>query len=155
GQGQVVGVVAAAGTGKSRLCTEFVERCRTRGVQIADAHCPTIGKSVPFLPLLELLRDLFGITDIDSAAAARSRIAAVFSLSGDDSGIIPLVLDLLGLRDSEHALPIMDPEARKRKLLGFVRHLVQARSAGEPLLIFVDDAHWIDSGSDEFLAQVV
>jgi adenylate cyclase len=49
----------------------------------------------------------------------------------------------------------MDPEARKRKLLAFVRHLVQARSAREPLLIFIDDAHWIDSGSDEFLAQMV
>jgi adenylate cyclase len=156
GRGQVVGVVASAGTGKSRLCTEFVARCRARGIQVADAQCPTIGKSVPFLPLLELLRDLFGITDTDSADEARRKIAGALSLSGRDfDEVIPLVFDLLGVRDPDHAVPTMDPEARKRKLLAFVRHLVQARSAGEPLVIFVDDAHWIDSGSDEFLAQVV
>ena len=156
GQGQVVGVVAVAGTGKSRLCTEFVARCRARGMQVADAQCPTIGKSVPLLPLLELLRDLFGITDTDSADEARRRIAGALSPSGRDfDEVIPLVFDLLGVRDPDHAVPTMDPDARKRKLLAFVRHLVQARSAGEPLLIFIDDAHWIDSGSDEFLAQVV
>jgi class 3 adenylate cyclase/tetratricopeptide (TPR) repeat protein len=156
GQGQVVGVVAAAGTGKSRLCTEFVARCRARGIQVADAQCPTIGKSVPFLPLLELLRDLFDITDTDSANEARRKIAGALSLSGRDfDEVLPLVFDLLGVRDPDHAVPTMDPEARKRKLLAFVRHLVQARSTGEALLIFIDDAHWIDSGSDEFLAQVV
>jgi predicted ATPase len=51
GAGQVVGVVAVAGTGKSRLCTEFTAHCRARGIQVADAHCPSIGKNVPFLPL--------------------------------------------------------------------------------------------------------
>src|SRR5262245_16900593 len=156
GHGQVVGVVAAAGTGKSRLCSEFVGRCRARGIQVADAQCPTIGKSVPFLPLLELLRDLFDIGESDSAEDARHKILGTLSPSGKDfDEVVPLVFDLLGLHDPNHAVPTMDPEAKKRKLLAFVRHLVQARSAGEPLLIFIDDAHWIDSGSDEFLAQVV
>src|SRR5262249_43832656 len=156
GQGQVVGVVAAAGTGKSRLCTEFVGRCRGRGIQLPDAQCPASGKSVTFLPLLELLRDLFGMTDADSADVARAKITDALSPSGRDfDEVTPLVFDLLGVRDPDHVVPTMDPEARKRKLLAFVRHLVQARSAVEPLLIFVDDAHWIDSGRDEFLAQMV
>jgi class 3 adenylate cyclase/tetratricopeptide (TPR) repeat protein len=156
GQGQVVGVVAAAGTGKSRLCTEFAGHCRARGIQVVEAHCPTIGKSVPFLPLLELLRDLFGIAENDGAHEARRKIAGELMLSGRDfHEIVPLVFDFLGVRDPDRAVPSMDPDARKGKLLAFVRHLVQARSAREPLLIFVDDVHWIDSGSDEFLAQVV
>ena len=146
GQGQVVGVVAVAGTGKSRLCTEFTAHCRTRGIQVAEAHCPTIGKSVPFLPLLALLRDLFGIAENDSAHEARRKIAGELMLSGRDvHEIVPLVFDFLGVRDPDRAVPSMDPEARKEKLLAFVRHLVQARSAREALLIFVDDAHWIDS----------
>jgi class 3 adenylate cyclase len=156
GQGQVVGVVAAAGTGKSRLCAEFTAHCRVRGIRVAEAHCPTIGKSVPFLPLLALLRDLFGIAENDGAHETRRKIAGELMLSGRDvHEIVPLVFDFLGVRDPDQAVPSMDPDARKGKLLAFVRHLVQARSAHEPLLIFVDDAHWIDSGSDEFLAQVV
>jgi class 3 adenylate cyclase/tetratricopeptide (TPR) repeat protein len=154
--GQVVGVVATAGTGKSRLCAEFVARCRARGIQVAAAQCPTIGKSVPFLPLLELLRDLFGIADNDSSDEARQKIVGVLSSKARDvDEVLPLVFDLLGVRDPDHVAPTMDPEARKRKLLAFVRHLVQVRSAGEPLVIFIDDAHWIDLGSDEFLGQVV
>src|SRR5208282_2462790 len=52
GHGQVVGVVAEAGTGKSRLCLEFVERCRARGVRVNEGHCPAHGKTIPYLPLL-------------------------------------------------------------------------------------------------------
>jgi class 3 adenylate cyclase len=156
GQGQVVGVVAVAGTGKSRLCAEFTAHCRARGIQTAEAHCPTIGKSVPFLPLLELLRNLFGIAGNDGAYESRRKIAGTLTLSDRDfHETVPLVFDFLGVRDPDDVVPSIDPAARKAKLLAFVRHLVQARSAHEPLLIFVNDAHWIDSGSDEFLAQMV
>src|SRR5262249_19319524 len=120
GHGQVVGVVAPAGTGKRRLCTEFTERCRARGSQVADAQCPTIGKSVPFLPLLELLRDLFGIDENEDAQVARRKIAGAVPLSGHDlDEVIPLVFELLGVRDPDRVAPAMDPEARKRRLLAF------------------------------------
>jgi predicted ATPase len=39
--------------------------------------------------------------------------------------------------------------------MAFVRHLVQARSAREPRALLIDDAHWIDAGSDAFLAQAI
>ena len=55
-RGEVIGVVAAAGTGKSRLCFEFLERCRARGIPMREAHCVSHGRLVPYLPILELLR---------------------------------------------------------------------------------------------------
>jgi adenylate cyclase len=85
GHGQVVGVVAVAGTGKSRLCTEFTARCRARGIRVAEAHCPSIGKNVPLLPLLALLRELFDIAESDGAHEARRKIAGELMLSGQDS----------------------------------------------------------------------
>src|SRR5438094_9543594 len=53
GSGEVVGVVGEPGVGKSRLCGEFVERCRTRGVAVYQGHGVAHGKLVPFLPMLE------------------------------------------------------------------------------------------------------
>jgi hypothetical protein len=103
-----------------------------------------------------LFRAFFRITEQDGDEAAREKIAGRMLLL--DEALrdgLPLVFDFLGVRDPDQAVPSIDPDARKAKLLASVRHLVQARSASEPLLIFVDDAHWIDSGSDEFLAQVV
>ncbi|MEE8507846.1 MAG: adenylate/guanylate cyclase domain-containing protein, partial [Myxococcota bacterium] len=47
GHGQVVGVVGQAGVGKSRLCLQFVEQCRARGIRVLEAHCPAHGRTVP------------------------------------------------------------------------------------------------------------
>ncbi len=75
GNAQVVGVVAEAGTGKSRLCYEFAERCRAREIPVYEAHGVAHGKAVPLLPVLEFWRDYFGITEHDAARAARDKIA--------------------------------------------------------------------------------
>ena len=58
GSGQVVGVVADPGLGKSRLCFEFVERCRARGSRSTRRTASRTESSIPFLPMLELFRAL-------------------------------------------------------------------------------------------------
>src|SRR5262249_55564234 len=56
GQGQVVGVVAEAGTGKSRLCFEFAERCRAHGIIVLQCQAVAHGKNVPLMPILQVFR---------------------------------------------------------------------------------------------------
>src|SRR3989442_713676 len=80
GEGEVVGVVGEAGVGKSRLCLEFVERARRRGVPVWDAHCPAHGRALPYLPILQLLRAYFGIGERDAPAEARRKIAGALLL---------------------------------------------------------------------------
>src|SRR5262249_15074346 len=75
GNAQVVGIVAEPGTGKSRLCYEFAERCRAREIPVHEAHGVAHGKTVPLLPILEFFRGYFGITEHDTARAARDKIA--------------------------------------------------------------------------------
>jgi class 3 adenylate cyclase len=75
GKGQVVGVVADPGVGKSRLCMEFTELCRSRGMAVFEGHGVSHGKAIPLLPILELFRGFFGITEQDSDQAAREKIA--------------------------------------------------------------------------------
>ncbi len=156
GQGQVVGVVAEAGIGKSRLCSEFVERCRRRGISVNEGHCPAHGKTVPYLAVLELLRSIFDIGDRDDAHDARRKIAGeLLLLDGSFEALLPLVFDFLGVPDPERPAPSMSPEARQRHLAAFVRHLTRARSQRELRVLLLDDAHWIDAGSDAFLSQAV
>src|SRR5262245_15287492 len=66
GPGQVVGVVAPPGVGKSRLCFEFVERCRARGLPVYETRGVAHGKQIPLLPMLELFRAFFGISGRDA-----------------------------------------------------------------------------------------
>ena len=75
GNAQVVGVVGEAGVGKSRTCDEFARICQARGVNVLRARGVSHGTSVPYLPVRELLRNYFGITDGDAPRQAREKIA--------------------------------------------------------------------------------
>jgi class 3 adenylate cyclase/tetratricopeptide (TPR) repeat protein len=156
GRGRIIGVVADAGVGKSRLCFEFTERCRERGISVYEAHCPAHGKTVAHLPVLELLRTYFGLADGDSARAAREKIAGrLLLLDHAFAPVLPLVWDFLRVPDPERPVQEPDPAERQRQLHEFVRRLVRTRSEREPAVILLDDLHWIDAASDEFLARLV
>jgi class 3 adenylate cyclase len=156
GNGQVVGVVAEAGTGKSRLCFEFAERCRARGVSVHQAQALAHGRMISFLPVLQLLRSLFGISDEKSSADARRKVAGTILLV--DTALEPvlsLFFDFLGIPDPGRPAPSMDPEARQRQLVGLVQRLLRARSARESAVLLVEDLHWLDPASEAFFAAIV
>ena len=156
GTGRVATVVGEPGVGKSRLCAEFVERCRARGLVVYEAHCPAHGKSIPYLPLLELLRNLFGITEQDGPREARQKIAGELALLDDGfADDRALVLDFLGVADPKAPPLQLEPTVRQRRLFTFLRRLIQLRTEAEPLVLLIDDLHWIDPGSDLFVAQIV
>jgi class 3 adenylate cyclase/tetratricopeptide (TPR) repeat protein len=155
GNGQIVGVVGEAGVGKSRLCLQFLQACRQRGLRVVEAHCPSHGKTEPFGAVLQFLRAAFGLREHERDAAARERVERW--LADTDPVLaenLPLVFDFLGMPDPERPAPRIDPEGRERRLLRFVAQLVQARSQQETAVLFLDDAHWIDEQSDRFLAAV-
>jgi class 3 adenylate cyclase/tetratricopeptide (TPR) repeat protein len=156
GDGQVVGVVAEAGVGKSRLCYEFVERCRARGIPVHEAHGVAHGKMVPYLPVLEFLRGYFGIGEQDTPQATREKIAGrVLLLDPALADALPLLLDFLGVPDPERPIPRLDPEVRQHRLFEAMTRLTHARSRREPGVSLIEDLHWIDGGSEAFLANLV
>ena len=156
GQGRVVGVVAEAGTGKSRLCFEFVERCRARGLVVNEAHAVAHGKSIPFLPVLEMLRHIFDISEQEADRTAREKIAGrLLLLARDFEDALPFLFDFLGIPDPERPVPRMNPDERQRRLFGILRRLVHARSQREPVVMLIEDLHWIDAASEMFLERLV
>ena len=132
GNGQVVGVVAEPGTGKSRLCYEFAERCRARGDPgLRGARRRPREGRCPCFPILELFRGYFGITEQDTRrggaredrradAAARRDARARRCRSCSISSACPI---------PSGRLRHMDPEARQRQLFDVVRRVVHARAA--------------------------
>jgi len=156
GSGEVVGVVGEPGVGKSRLCGEFVERCRTRGVAVYQGHGVAHGKLVPFLPMLELFRNYYGITEQDGERTAREKVAGRLLLLDDAfRETLPLVFDFLGISDPDRPAPRMDPEARQRRLHGIVKRVIEARSRFETAVILLEDLHWFDAGSEAFVDALV
>ncbi len=157
GQGQVVGVVAEAGIGKSRLCFEFAERCRARGIAVYEAQAVAHGKAIPLLPVLELWRRSFGITEHDSDRAARDKIAGrMVLLDPQLADALAFMFEFLGVPDPERPAPRIEPEAWLRQIAEVMRRLVRARSQREQAAVHVlEDLHWLDAASELFVATLV
>jgi class 3 adenylate cyclase/tetratricopeptide (TPR) repeat protein len=156
GNAQVVGVVAEPGTGKSRLCYEFAERCRVRDIPVYEAHGVSHGRAVSLLPILEFHRNVFGITEHDTAQTARNKIAGRMLLLDETlTEGLPFMFDFLGVSDPERPSPPVGPEARQRQLLDLIRRIAHARSAREPAVYLFEDLHWLDRASEEFIENFV
>ncbi len=156
GNAQVVGIVGEAGLGKSRLCYEFLERCRARGLMTNETAGVAHGKAIPFIPILRLFRSFFGINDEDSDVTARERIAGrVLLLDERLREGLPLLFDFMGVPDPENPVPRIDPEARQRQLFEIVRRVVQARGQKETQVTLLEDLHWFDAGSAAFLEPLI
>ena len=65
------------------------------------------------------------------------------------------MLDFLGLPDPAYPVPKLDSTARKELLLNFVRQLLHSRPPDDFVLILIEDLHWIDAASEEFVAAMV
>jgi class 3 adenylate cyclase len=155
GHGQVVGVVGEPGIGKTRLCLELARHARARGATLARAHCPPHATSLALLPILELVRSLFGIDAGDAPDATRRKIQrALRALSRRFADALPLVWDLLEVPDPARPLLLLD-EQRRTQRAAFLRRLIQAQSAAGPLVLFIDDVHCIDPEGEALLGEVV
>ena len=156
GNAVVIGLVGDAGVGKSRLCFEFVERCRARGLMVFETHGVAHGKSVPLLPILRLFRGFFGITEQDSDSTARERIAGRLLLLDETfRDMLPLLFDFLGVADPDDPAPTQDAETRQRQLFAIVRGVTQARADRETTVLLLEDLHWFDGGSEAFLEPLL
>lgn len=156
GHGQVVGVMAEAGTGKSRLFFEFAELCRSYDIPVYSGSASQQGQNVPLLAIVDVLRSFFGIDGQDDAEQARARIGArVTALDSRMADSVPLICDLAGFADPDALHQALDPEARLRQLVGLMRHLIKLDSAARPSVLIVEDLHWIDDASARVLEQLV
>jgi class 3 adenylate cyclase/tetratricopeptide (TPR) repeat protein len=156
GFGQIVGVVGEPGVGKSRLCDEFVERCRARGLLVGVSHGVSHGRAVPLLPVLSMYRSALGLSERHPDRVTREKIAGRYLLLdptfADD---LPLVFDFLGVPDPERPAPRLDPEALTRRLQDLSARYIVARSRSEAAVLLFEDLHWFDDASLAWLPAML
>jgi adenylate cyclase len=156
GEGSAIGVAAEPGAGKSRLCHEFTQRCREAELEVFEAQAQAHGQSIPFMPVLQMLRAYFGIGEREAARATRERIAGrALLLDPDFAGDLPLLFDFLGVPDPDRPPPQISGEARQRALRGIVCRLAGSPVRRHTVVIVIEDLHWIDEGSETMLADLV
>jgi len=156
GHGQVVGLVGAHGMGKSRLLAEFRHSLAGQPVTYLAGQCQSYGRHTPYLPLLALLRQWWGITEGESRAARTTKVREGLSQTGlqpDD-----WASDMLQFLDGPDAL-IPETERRPQELrartFAALHHLFVQSTQRQPLVVVVENLHWIDATSEEYLTALV
>jgi DNA-binding NtrC family response regulator/tetratricopeptide (TPR) repeat protein len=150
--GQVVGVVGEAGVGKSRLAHEAVQPLKDWLV-LSSAGAPFM-KDTPFFPVVELLKSLCRIEDLDTPAEVRQRVTRALPRDADRSVLAP-ILDLLRVLPLDDAFRNVDAAQRRKRTHDAVKQLFLAASLAQPLCLIIEDLHWIDSETQQVLDNLV
>ena len=156
GESSVIGIAGGAGMGKSRLCHDFSTWCRARLIPVFEARAQLYGHATPLQPVLEFLRSFFfDIAVEDDPHDARVRITErLLAIAPTFEADLPLLFEFLGVERGASEAVTLAPRTRHARLLDIVRHLV--RHAGQTVsLILIEDLHWLDEASEDFIATLV
>jgi class 3 adenylate cyclase/tetratricopeptide (TPR) repeat protein len=156
GRGQVVGIRAEAGMGKSRLAAEFAQLALARGATIALGECQPYGTHANYFVWRDVWWTLF---HLDDGAPVSEQVAGLEAeLGAIDPALVPrapLLSTLLDLPMADNELTSQfDAKLRKTSLEGLLVDCLRSKSRAKPLVIVLEDCHWIDVLSRD-LAEIV
>ncbi len=154
GRGQTVFVVGEAGLGKSRLLLEFRRRLGDAATWV-EGDCIGFGRSIPFLPIVQMLKQNFGIEDRDAEPQIIAKVQRGLAFIGEDAaGIGPSLRYLLSVDPGDPRVASLDPIQRRAEIVAAIQGLTARGSRLRPIVLVVEDAHWIDSASEDLLKSL-
>src|SRR5262245_44802168 len=156
GRGQLVGVVGEPGIGKSRLLDAFRQRLEGQRLTYRTGRCRSYGSTTPYLPVLEVLRHHCGLTETDGPEAITAKVhRALQEVDMAPAEWAPVLLSLFGVQEETDAFATLSPEARKARTLTALTQMCLYGSRSQPLILEIEDLHWIDASSDACLTALV
>ncbi len=156
GRGQAVFVVGEAGVGKSRLLYEFRKAVANELVTFLEGKCLSYGKGMAYHPVIDILKGNFDVGEGDEDKKVREKVTrGLKALGVDDESTLPYLLELLSVKDSGLDKMEMSPEAKKDRIIESIRRIVLKGSAIRPLILAIEDLHWMDRSSEDVCRDLV
>jgi class 3 adenylate cyclase/tetratricopeptide (TPR) repeat protein len=156
GHGQLMALVGEPGVGKSRLVWEFGQSPRLEGCLTLESRSVSYGRATAYGPVRDLLRGVFGLGERDDRPTIRERVTAkVVTLDRLPEDTIPAVLNLFDALPEASPFRDLDPLDRRQRTLEALRRLLLRESEIQPLVLIVEDLHWIDSETQSLLDSLV
>ncbi len=145
GQGQVALLSGEAGIGKSRLVAEVKIYAASHDFLLVQGSCFPTDHAIPYAPLLDLLRSFLSSHPSVLPAPEVKQVVQAF---------LPLLPDLGYVFAGGTPLPTLsslDPEQEKRRRFEILTHFLTSQASMHPVLLVLEDLHWSDDTSLEFL----
>jgi len=153
---RIVRILGEAGIGKSRLVREFKQILTDAGHEVFEIRCSPEHANSAFHPLIESLRNELRLGANESAEVILARLRAMVSRAQEiDEGAATLLADLL-LLPMPMRHPVLEQSAQRRRQLtvDLLVALAQQRVRDTPGCLIVEDTHWLDPSTAEFLDRL-
>jgi len=156
GYGQVVGIVGEAGVGKSRLLLELRGVLPRMEHTYLEGQCLHYGVSMAYLPTLDILRSYFDIKEGDREFLIKKKMEEkIIQLDENLKGILPPLHEILSLKVEDEEYLKLEPQQKRERIFEAIRDLLIRESQNRPLILAVENLHWIDRTSEEFLTYLI
>jgi class 3 adenylate cyclase/predicted ATPase len=146
GRGQALALKSEAGAGKSRLLHEFKQGLPA-STRYLEGRCLPYGGS-SYQAIAEIVRQFFGFADV--VTEADRKIISAGSLGLEE--FVPCFEDLLSLPPRDPAYSLLDPQMRRNRTFAAVIALLRAACREQTLVLVIEDLHWVEPTTEEFLA---
>jgi class 3 adenylate cyclase/tetratricopeptide (TPR) repeat protein len=156
GSGQVIGLVGEAGVGKSRLLLEMRNLLLQDEYSYIEGRCLQYGGSMAYLPALDILRSYFDIKEGDREFLIKKKMnEKIFSLDENLKRVIPPFQSLLSLKVDDEDFAELEPKQKRERTFETLRDMLVRGSQERPLILAIEDIHWIDKTSEEFIDYMI
>jgi len=156
GRGQAFSIMAEAGLGKSRLLYEFRKAIVNENVTFLEGKCLSYSRSVAYHPIIDLFKSSFDISEGDGDSEIMGKVKKGLKLvTIDEASGLPYLLELLSVKGSGVDQMRMSPETRKDWMIETMIRITLKGSESRPLIMLVEDLHWIDKNSEDALKSLL
>src|SRR5215510_7883599 len=155
GDGAIVLLAGDPGVGKSRLLYEFLRGLEGTGAVELETTCASYGRSMAYRPIVEVLRRYFDLADGVTGEDIRSRVdeqLRFLGFEGEEPAI--LLAHFLGVSAPPEFLSRVPGPQLKKRTLDAIRDLFLRMSEAGPIILIVENMHWVDTASEELLAHL-
>jgi len=152
GTGQAFSIMGEAGVGKSRLLYEFRKAVANEEVTFLEGKCLSYSSGVAYHPIIDVLKSNFDIRESDEDYHITDKVkAGLQAIGADEASTLPYLLELFNVKDSGIDRISMSPEARKDRTLEAVKRIILKGAEIRPLIMAIEDLHWVDKSSEDAL----
>jgi DNA-binding SARP family transcriptional activator/predicted ATPase len=156
GSGQVVAIAGEPGMGKSRLVHEFVNSSFASGWTLLETGAASHDTGATYLPVANLVRAWSKIGKQDTQAEAAGKLrSGVDALGAELAPVLAPLSALLDLPQEDPQWTTLDPRQRRQRTLDAVKAIAMRESELRPLILVVEDLHWVDAGTQAVLDHLV
>jgi DNA-binding NtrC family response regulator/predicted ATPase len=156
GHGQVVALVGEPGVGKSRIIWEVTHALQAPRWLLLQAGAISYGTATPYLAVVNLLRGYLQVGDQDEPRAIQEKVTKkLLALDRSLEPALPALLALLDVPVEDRGWETLSPPVRRQRTIDTLKRLLLRESQVQPLLVVVEDLHWIDAETQASLDRLV